>query len=42
MDFHVVKTSRLLKALIALVFPFLGSKIKQRVRTFRNYDTELP
>jgi hypothetical protein len=31
MDFHVVKTSRLLNVLIALVFPFLGSKIKQHI-----------
>ena len=42
MDFHIVKTSRLLNVLIALVFPFLGSTIKQHVRTFRNYDSELP
>jgi hypothetical protein len=38
MDIHVVKTSRLLNVLIALVFPFLGSKLKQHVRTLRNYD----
>jgi hypothetical protein len=42
MDIHVVKTSRLLNVLIALVIPFLGSKINQHVRTFRNYETELP
>jgi hypothetical protein len=40
-DIHVVNTSSLLDKLVSIVYPLLGSRIKQHVREISNYCIEL-